>query len=277
MRIDIITLFPGMFAGVFRESILARAVAQGQVKIVLHNLREHGLGRHRMVDDYPYGGGPGMVLKPEPLFSAAEAALKEMSEELGAEARIPVILLTPQGRPFSHRVAQELSHLPGFLLLCGHYEGVDERVRQHLATDELSIGDYVLTGGEPAAMVVVDAVVRLLPEVVGAAAGEDSFVAGILEHPQYTRPTIFQGWEVPSELLSGNHEEVAKWRRLQSLRRTWERRPDLLSLAQLTSNERRLIERWQAEAKRARQPGTGGSGSPQFPPGQELGQPSQEQ
>ncbi len=251
MRIDIVTLFPGMFAGPFQESMVGRAVAQGQVKIVLHNLREHGLGRHQVVDDYPYGGGDGMVLRPEPLFSATEAALSEIRAELGAEEEIPVILLSPQGRIFNHQVAVELSRRRAFLLLCGHYEGVDERVRQHLATDQLSIGDYVLTGGEIPAMVVTDAVVRLLPEVVGLAAQEDTFATGLVEYPQYTRPQEFRGWEVPPILLSGHHGEVAKWRRLQSLRRTWERRRDLLAGAGLTANERRLIERWEEEATRA--------------------------
>ena len=250
MRIDIVTLFPGMFAGPFQESMVGRAVAQGLVKVVLHNLREFGLGRHHVVDDYPYGGGAGMVLGPEPLFSAGEAALSEIRAEIGADEAIPVVLLSPQGRTFNHDIALELSRRKALLLLCGHYEGVDERVREHLATEELSIGDYVLTGGELPAMVVADAVVRLLPEVVGLGAQEDTFPTGLVEYPQYTRPQEFRGWEVPSILLSGHHGEVAKWRRLQSLRRTWERRPDMLARAELTANERRLIERWEEEASK---------------------------
>jgi len=223
MRIDILTLFPNMFRGPFDESIVKRAQEQGLVRIVLHNLREHGLGRHLVVDDYPYGGGQGMVLKPEPLFAAVEAIKAEEDQQ----ARI--ILLTPQGKPFTSQVASELAHEQQLILVCGHYEGVDERVREHLVDDEISIGDYVLSGGELAAMVVVDAVVRLVPGVLGPEAlAEESHIGGLLEYPQYTRPQVFRGWEVPEVLLSGNHAEIAKWRRQQSLKRTLERRPDLL-------------------------------------------------
>ena len=236
MRIDIVTLFPEMFTGPFGESIIKRAVERGLVEIHLHNLREHGLGRHRQVDDYPYGGGPGMILRVEPLFAAVE----EVKAKVGRED-IPVILLSPQGRLFSQKVAQELARQPNLILLCGHYEGVDERVREHLVTDELSIGDYVLTGGELPAMVVVDAVVRLLPGVLGAEEGtrEDSHAIGLLEYPQYTRPKEFRSWGVPEVLLSGNHAEIAKWRLEQALKRTQERRADLLE--KLSEEERKRL------------------------------------
>ena len=225
MRIDIVTLFPNMFSGPFDESIIRRARDNKFVEIVIHNLRDYGLGRHRVVDDYPYGGGSGMVLMPEPLFSAVEA--------IKGESRIPVILLTPQGRLFTQQVAEELAAYSRFILVCGHYEGVDERVREYLVTDEISIGDYVLTGGEPAAMVVCDAVVRLIPGVLGSpeSVRDDSHSGGLLEYPQYTRPQIFRGWEVPPVLLSGNHAEIARWRREQAVLRTLARRPDLLEKA----------------------------------------------
>ncbi|MCL0089657.1 tRNA (guanosine(37)-N1)-methyltransferase TrmD [Dehalococcoidia bacterium] len=227
MRIDIVTLFPNMFSGPFDESIVRRARDNKFVEIVIHNLRDYGLGMHRVVDDYPYGGGSGMVLVPEPLFSAVEA--------IKGESRIPVILLTPQGRLFTQQVAEELAAYSRFILVCGHYEGVDERVREYLVTDEISIGDYVLTGGEPAAMVVCDAVVRLIPGVLGSpeSVRDDSHSGGLLEYPQYTRPQIFRGWEVPPVLLSGNHAEIARWRREQAVLRTLARRPDLLEKADL--------------------------------------------
>jgi len=233
--IDIVTLFPEMFTGPFNESIIKRAIDNGVVEIVLHNLREYGLGKHRVVDDYPHGGGAGMVLMAEPLFAAVEAAQE------GTE--VPVILLTPQGRLFNQKAAEELAALSRFILVCGRYEGVDERVREHLVTDEISIGDYVLTGGELAAMVVVDAVVRQLPGVLGSeeSARDDSHANGLLEYPQYTRPQNFRGWEVPSVLLSGNHAEIARWRREQAILRTLKRRPDLLEKADLTEEERLFI------------------------------------
>ncbi|MCL0051039.1 tRNA (guanosine(37)-N1)-methyltransferase TrmD, partial [Dehalococcoidia bacterium] len=208
--------------GPFDESIIRRARDKEFAEILIHNLRDYGLGRHRVVDDYPYGGGSGMVLMPEPLFSAVEA--------IKGESRIPVILLTPQGRLFTQQVAEELAAYSRFILVCGHYEGVDERVREYLVTDEISIGDYVLTGGEPAAMVVCDAVVRLIPGVLGSpeSVRDDSHSGGLLEYPQYTRPQIFRGWEVPPVLLSGNHAEIARWRREQAVLRTLARRPDLL-------------------------------------------------
>jgi len=237
MRIDILTLFPDMFVGPFDESIIKRAIDGHLVEITLHNLRDYGLGKHRMVDDCPHGGGSGMVMMPEPLFAAVE--------DIKQDQEFPVILLTPQGRVFNQKVADEMAALPRFLLICGHYEGVDERVREHLATDEISIGDFVLTGGELPAMVLVDAVVRQLPGVLGSdeSAQEDSHANGLLEYPQYTRPRKFRDWEVPEILLSGNHAEIGKWRRRQSILRTIERRPELLQKADLTDEERQIVEK----------------------------------
>jgi tRNA (guanine37-N1)-methyltransferase len=234
MHIDILTLFPNMFVGPFSESITKRAIDRQVVTIAIHNLRDYALDKHRVVDDYPYGGGPGMVLKPEPLFAAVEAIT-------GGEG-IPVILLTPQGRLLCQEVVEELAVHERMLLICGHYEGVDERVRQHLVNDEVSIGDYVLSGGELAAMVVVDVVVRRLPGALGSEASvvEDSHSSGLLEYPQYTRPQAYRGWEVPPVLLSGNHAQIAKWRREQSILRTLRRRSDLLERANLTDKEKEL-------------------------------------
>lgn len=236
MRIDILTLFPSMFSGPFDESIIKRAIDNGLVSIVFHNLRDWGIGKHRVVDDSPHGGGAGMVLMPEPLFNAVEA--------IRSDPATPVILLTPQGRRFNQKVARQLAAMDRFILVCGHYEGVDDRVREHLVTDEISIGDYVLTGGELPAMVVVDAVVRQLPGVLGSdeSAKDDSHSNGLLEYPQYTRPQDFRGWEVPPVLLSGNHAQIARWRREQSIMRTLQRRPDLLEQADLTDEERRMVD-----------------------------------
>lgn len=238
MRIDILTLFPNMFSGPFAESIVKRAMDRNLISIIIHNLRDWGSGKHRVVDDYPFGGGTGMVMKPGPIFEAIEAITAE-----GARPSAPVILLTPQGRVFNQRIAAELAALDQLILICGHYEGIDERVREHLATDEISIGDYVLTGGELAAMVVVDAVVRQLPGVLGSeeSAKDDSHTSGLLEYPQYTRPQTYRGWEVPQVLLSGNHAQIATWRREQSILRTLGRRPDLLEKADLSPEERGLI------------------------------------
>ncbi len=226
MHFDIFTLFPGMFEGPFSESILKRAQEKGLLSIDLHNIRDVTTDRHHIVDDYPYGGGAGMVMKPEPIFNAVESVYK------GG----PIILLTPQGRLFNQEIARELAQEPRVTLICGHYEGVDERVREHLVTDELSIGDYVLTGGELAAMVVVDAVSRLIPGVLAAdSTGEESHSNNLLEYPQYTRPPEFRGWRIPDILLSGHHEQIARWRRKESLRRTRQRRPDLFAKLDLSS------------------------------------------
>jgi tRNA (guanine37-N1)-methyltransferase len=234
MRIDVITLFPEMFQGPFEASIVARAREQAITQIELHNLRDWGQGRHRVVDDYPYGGGAGMLLKPEPAFEAVEA-VQALTEPRGR-----VVLLTPQGRLLRQRIVDELAAEQRLLLLCGHYEGVDERIREHLADDEISIGDYVLSGGELPAMVLVDAIVRRLPGALGGEASldEESHAEGLLEYPQYTRPAEFRGWGVPEVLLSGHHEEVRRWRRRESLRRTAKRRPDLIAGADISSDER---------------------------------------
>ena len=239
MRIDIFTLFPGMFSGPFAESIIGRAVASGLVEIHVHDIRDHGIGRHRVCDDYAYGGGPGMVMKPEPIFAAAEMVAKQDAR------RGPVILLSPQGRVLSQPIVELLASEERLTMICGHYEGVDERVREYLATDEISIGDYVLSGGEPAAIVVTDAVVRRLPGALGAAESltEESHSQGLLEYPQYTRPPDFRGWNVPATLLSGHHAEIERWRRRLSVERTARRRPDLLARAVLTPSE----QGWLAE------------------------------
>lgn len=231
-----------MFEEPFNTGIFQRAVANGLVEVNIYNIRDYSHDKHRTVDDYPYSGGAGMILKPEPIFEAVEQIKQGVGTQ---EGEIPVILLTPQGHSFSQAIARELSHHRHLILICGHYEGVDERVHQHLATDEISIGDYVLSGGEPAAMVVVDAVVRLLPGVLGSedSLKEDSHTDGLLEYPQYTRPAQFRGWPVPEVLLSGNHAQIAKWRRQQSIIRTLKRRPELLDKAKLNTEERQLVSR----------------------------------
>jgi tRNA (guanine37-N1)-methyltransferase len=220
--------------------IFQRAAEQGLVDIGIHNIRDYSHDRHHVVDDYPYGGGAGMLLKPEPIFEAAEA----VKQAVQPPPDTPVILLTPQGRPFRQADARRLSQYKHLILICGHYEGVDERVRQHLVTEEISIGDYVLTGGELAAMVVIDAVVRLLPGVLGSqdSPQDDSHSDGLLEYPQYTRPADYRGWPVPEVLLSGNHAQIARWRRQQAIARTLERRPELLDKANLSAEDRRFLE-----------------------------------
>ncbi len=239
MRIDVLTLFPEMFPGYVNASILQRAQAAGILQLHLHNIREYAAGKHRVTDEPPYGGGGGMVLKPEPIFTAVAAVLAQEATEDSP----PIILLTPQGRVFTQRVAQELAQQPRLLLLCGRYEGVDERVRQHLVTDEISLGDFVLTGGELPAMVVIDAVARLLPGVLGAADApeQDSHATGLLEGPHYTRPETFRGWQVPAALRSGHAANIARWRRQESLRRTWRRRPDLLLTAALSDEDKQFL------------------------------------
>ncbi|MDI9570311.1 MAG: tRNA (guanosine(37)-N1)-methyltransferase TrmD [Pseudomonadota bacterium] len=236
MRFDILTLFPEMFVSPFAGSILGKARDRGLIDIRIHDIRGYAPGRHRVTDDAPYGGGGGMVMKVEPLALALEALA--MPPEAG-----PVILLSPQGAPFCQEIAAELAVCERISLICGHYEGVDERVREHLADRELSIGDYILTGGELAAMVVVDAVARLIPGVLGnsESARKDSFAAGLLEYPQYTRPQRYRGWAVPEVLVNGNHREIETWRRRQSLLRTWRRRPDLLDRADLSEDDRSFL------------------------------------
>jgi tRNA (guanine37-N1)-methyltransferase len=232
MRIEVVTLFPELFDTPLETSIIGRARERGLVEIAIHDLREHGLGRHRSVDDYPYGGGAGMVIRPEPLFAAVEPL-----KEAGAQ----VILLDPAGERLTDPLARELAALPHLALVCGRYEGIDERARS-LADREVSIGDYVLTGGELPALVLIDVVTRLLPGVIDdASSASDSFADGVLEHPQYTRPESFHGMEVPPVLLSGNHGEVDTWRRRESLRRTLERRPDLLERVDLSDADRHML------------------------------------
>ena len=242
MRIDILTLFPQMFESPFSVGIFKRAVDQGLVRLEVHNMRDYAHDKHLTVDDYPYGGGAGMVLKPEPIFEAVEAVKSNIALKQEVSG-VSVILLSPRGRLFSQQIAQELSKYSNIILICGRYEGVDERVCEYLVTDEISIGDYVLSGGELAAMVVVDAVVRLFPGVVGSEDSlmDESHTSGLLEYPQYTRPAEFRGWSVPEVLLSGNHAQIAKWRREQALVRTSKRRPDLLERASLSSEERQWL------------------------------------
>ena len=251
IHFDVFTLFPEMFRGPLDESILGRAREDGHLSIAVYDIRDYATDKHHVTDEPPYGGGGGMVMKAEPIFNAVETVLGQpvpgQAEQSARESRDEdgaVVLLTPQGRLFSQDVAEAFSRQRRIALVCGRYEGVDERVRQHLATDELSIGDYVLTGGELAAMVVIDAVTRLLPGVLGdpTATAQDSHARGLLEGPHYTRPRVFRGWEVPEVLLSGDHAAVARWRREQALRRTLERRPDLLDAATLTPEDCEFLE-----------------------------------
>jgi len=235
-RYEIFTLFPQVFEPYLETSILQRARQRGLVEVHLHNIRDWATDRHHTTDDLPYGGGGGMVMKPEPIFAAVESVL-------GNPPTCPVILMTPQGRVFTQKIAQELAQQPALALLCGRYEGVDERVRQHLVTDEISIGDYVLSGGELPALTVLEAVTRLLPGVLGDPDGawDDSHAMGLLEYPHYTRPPAFRGWEVPEILLSGDHGRISRWRREQALLRTWQRRPDLLDNAPLTEEDHEYL------------------------------------
>jgi len=241
MKIDILTLFPSLFEAPFGYGIFKRAIGNGLVSLNVYNIRDYTHDKHHTADDYPYGGGAGMVLKPGPIFEAVEAVRAGVNTEEGPA----VILLTPQGRLFNQAVAQDLAQKEHLVFICGHYEGEDERVREHLVTDEISIGDYVLTGGELPALVVIDAVLRLVPGVLGseASAREDSHAGGLLEYPQYTRPEDFRGWKVPEVLLSGDHARIARWRREQIIRRTLERRPELLDKAELGWEDIKLVER----------------------------------
>jgi tRNA (guanine37-N1)-methyltransferase len=232
MRFDVFTLLPEVIEPYLESSILKRARQAGLLDVQIFNIRDWATDRHHICDDTPYGGGGGMVMKPEPIFAAVEAIL-------GSPPASPVILLTPQGRTFNQSVAAELAEFPRVALICGRYEGIDERVREHLASDEISIGDFVLTGGELPALALIDAVSRLLPGVLGDPEGakNDSHASGVLEYPHYTRPADFRGWSVPDVLLSGDHARINRWRREQSLRRTWQRRPDLLKGADLSEAE----------------------------------------
>jgi tRNA (guanine37-N1)-methyltransferase len=244
MRCDIITIFPEIFHAYLGESIMKRAISKGLVGIGIHNLRDFTADRHRTVDDYPYGGGSGMVMKPEPIFAAVEAICPDTSERR-------VIMLSPAGRQFDQAMAEELSTDPRRLIfLCGRYEAIDERVRSALADDEISVGDYVLTGGELPALVIIDAVTRLLPGALGDehSAEVESFTWGILDYPHYTRPAQFRNYAVPEILLSGNHRDILRWRRKEALRRTFRSRPDLLGRIQLSDEDKRLIEEIKEES-----------------------------
>lgn len=246
LRFDVFTLFPEMFQGPMSESIIKRALVAGHISVQLHNIRDYATDKHQLTDDYTYGGGGGMVMKPEPIFRGVESMLglnADSDEGPPPPLLPPIILLSPQGRVFNQNVAWELAGYERLVLICGRYEGVDDRVREHLATDEISIGDFVLTGGELPAMVMMDAVSRLIPGVLGeeTAPQDDSFAGNLLEYPQFTRPVEFRGWRVPDVLISGNHAEVDRWRRRQSLLRTRRHRPDLLARAALTQEDRAFL------------------------------------
>lgn len=234
-----------MFQGFLNTSIMKRAHDRGLIQTKLVNFREFGVGKHRIVDDAPYGGGDGMVLKPEPIFQATKSLIDQ------ADSTPEVILLTPQGERFTGQKAKELSKQKHFILLCGHYAGFDERIREHLVSQEISIGDYVLTGGELPAMILIDSISRHVPGVLGneTSATTDSFMDGLLEYPQYTRPEEYLGYRVPEVLLSGHHQQIREWRRRESLRRTWKRRPDLLESASLTEEDRRFLLDLEEEQK----------------------------
>jgi tRNA (guanine37-N1)-methyltransferase len=252
MKIDVVTIFPRMVDAGLDEGVIGRARTSGLLDIVVHDLRAYTPDRHRTVDDVPFGGGPGMVMKAEPFFAAIDTIV---SERGGADA---VLLMSPAGRRFTQAAAERYAGLDHVVLLCGRYEGVDERVSAHVATEEISIGDYVLSGGELPALVVIDAIGRLVPGVVGdeQCVGEDSFSRGLLDHPQYTRPADVRGHGVPDVLLSGHHGEIRRWRRREALRRTWERRPDLVAAATLEADERDWIREWERARERGERRGS---------------------
>lgn len=246
MKIDILTLFPEMFAGVLTSSIVGKAVEKGIVHFRTQNFREFAVNKHGQVDDYPYGGGAGMVLRPEPLFDAVESLTRE-------EQTPPrVLLMCPQGERYTQKKAEELVKEEHLIFVCGHYEGYDERIRQHLITDEISIGDFVLTGGELPAMTIIDSIVRLLPGALGneASAMTDSFSTGLLEHPHYTRPADFRGWKVPDILLSGHHAKIEEWRKKESIKRTMKRRPELLTNIPQDPSWKKILEEVQLEKEK---------------------------
>lgn len=242
IRFDVLTIFPEMFHSPLRSSLIGKAREKGLIAVEIHDIRTYAADRHRMTDDYPYGGGGGMVMKVEPVARALDDVLS--NQEAGI-----VVLLTPQGERLSQEKAEELARHGRIILICGHYEGVDERIREHLVDREISIGDYVLTGGELPALVLIDVLSRFVPDVLGnrESARQDSFSAGLLEHPQYTRPRTFRDWDVPEVLLSGNHREIETWRRTESVRRTALRKPELLERANLTDAERQALSRWLEE------------------------------
>ena len=260
MQFEVFTLLPEVFPSYLETSIIKRARERGLIDVRVHNIRDYTHDKHHMTDDTPYGGGGGMVMKPEPIFEAIETVLglnadSALSEVEGQPepfdqtqdkpaSNIPIILLTPQGRVFNQSIAQELSQHPHIVLLCGRYEGIDERIREHLVTDEISIGDYVLTGGELPALILIDAISRFLPDVLGDPTGaqDDSHAMGLLEYPHYTRPPEFRGWKIPEVLLSGAHAKIDKWRREQALLRTLKKRPDMLEKADLSKEDKKFIE-----------------------------------
>jgi len=243
MRFDIITIFPEMFGSVFSKGVIKKALDKGLIEVHVHNLRDFTFDKHKQVDDRPFGGGQGMVLKSESIFAAVE--------KIKRSEKTPVYLLSPQGRKFDFRLAEELAQHPQVILICGRYEGVDERVIQYLVTGEISIGDYILTGGEPAAIVVVDGISRFIPQVVGnvESVKNDSFYEGLLEFPQYTRPRNFRGMEVPEVLFSGDHSKIESWRRKKSLEKTWLQRPDLLESRKLSAEEKKILEQIPTEKR----------------------------
>jgi len=241
MQFEVFTLLPEVFPPYLESSILQRARLRGLIDVRVHNIRDYTHDKHHITDDTPYGGGGGMVMKPDPIFEAVESVIGPLQD---SPQQVPIILLTPQGRVFTQRVAEELSRYERIALLCGRYEGVDERIREHLVSDEVSIGDYVLTGGELPALIVIDAVSRLLPGVLGDPDGaqDDSHSMGLLEYPHYTRPPTFRGWSVPDVLLSGDHARIEKWRREQALARTLNKRPDMLEKADLSEADKKFLE-----------------------------------
>ena len=246
LHFHILTLFPDMFAPMQAQGVLSRAVSKNLIKLSLYDIRDYTTDRHRQVDDYPFGGGPGMLMKPEPVFSAVAS----IREQLDAN-KIPTILMSPQGNPFSQKKAVELSENKNIILICGRYEGFDERIREYLATDEISLGDFIVSGGELPAMLLIDAISRLVPNVVGSSDSiqNDSFFNGLLQFPQYTRPASFRDMGVPDVLLSGNHDQIRKWREIKSLEKTYKRRPDLLDQLELTREQRDIVESFDSDNK----------------------------
>jgi len=246
MQFEVFTLLPEVFPSYLETSIIKRARERELINVRVHNIRDYTHDKHHMTDDTPYGGGGGMVMKPDPVFEAIETVLGLNAEptQPKPDSNIPIILLTPQGRVFNQSIAQELSQHSHIVLLCGRYEGIDERIREHLVTDEISIGDYVLTGGELPALILIDAISRLLPDVLGDPTGaqDDSHAMGLLEYPHYTRPPEFRGWKIPDVLLSGAHAKIDKWRREQALLRTFKKRPDMLEKAELSKEDRKFVE-----------------------------------
>jgi tRNA (guanine37-N1)-methyltransferase len=261
MQFEVFTLLPEIFPPYLDNSIMKRARERGLIDVRVHNIRDYTHDKHHTTDDTPYGGGGGMVMKPEPIFEAIESVLSEVEgqgvvesqpfDAAQGESNIPIILLTPQGRVFNQGIAQELSQHKRIVLLCGRYEGIDERIREHLVTDEISIGDYVLTGGELPALILIDAISRLLPDVLGDPTGaeDDSHAMGLLEYPHYTRPPEFRGWKVPDVLLTGAHAKIDKWRREQALLRTMKRRPDIFEKAELTKADLKFLKSLESEEK----------------------------